>query len=89
MVGGLDHIDANDVHRALEEHIHGHTKHKGHMNRVEFADTVGQIDDLRLGHSLEYAALQKAHIHVVAPKSLMSDWRHERKGESYFCPPHA
>ena len=82
MVGSLDRIDANHVHRAFGEHIHGRAKHKGRVDRVEFADAVGQIDDLRLGHSLEYAALQKAHIHVVGPKIAdEGDWRHERKGE--------
>ena len=82
VVGGLDRIDANDVHRAFGKHVHGRAKHEGRVNRVEFADAVGQIDDLRLGHSLEYAALQKAHIHVVGPKIAdEGDWRHERKGE--------
>ena len=55
------------------------------MDRVEFADAVGQIDDLRLGHSLEYAALQKAHIHVVGPKIAdEGDWRHERRWKATF-----
>jgi len=82
MVRSLDRIDANHVHRAFGEHIHGRAKDKGRVDRVEFADAVGQIDDLRLGHSLEYAALQKAHIHVVGPKIAdEGDWRHDRKGE--------
>ena len=82
VVGGRNRVDANHVHRAFGEHIHGRAKHKGRVDWVEFADAVVQIDDLRLGHSLEYAALQKAHIHVVGPKIAdEGDWRHERKGE--------
>ena len=67
----------------LGKTVHGRTKHEGRVNRVEFADAVGQIDDVcASGIRLKYAALQKAHIHVVGPKIAdEGDWRHERKGE--------
>ena len=78
----FDGIDTDEVHGSFWKDVQGTAEHKRRVNRVKFADAVGQIHDLGLRHPLENAALEKAHIHVVGPKiAYEGDWRHERKGE--------
>ena len=82
MVGRFHRIHGNDVDRSLGKTVDRCTQHKRRVNGIEFADAVGQIHHVCLGHSLENAALEQADVHAVGSKIAdEGDGSHERKGE--------
>ncbi len=82
VIGRFHRVDCDEVNRALGETRQRRTQHKRGVNRIEFPDAVGQVDDLSLGHSLQNAALEQADVHAVGPKIAdEGDGSHERKGE--------
>ena len=82
MVGRFHRIQRDDVNCSLGEIRHGRPEHKSRMNSVKFSNAVGDIHNLRVGHSAQDAALEHPRVDAVGTKIADEcDRWHERKGE--------